>query len=145
MINPFKDTNWDPGRAERRKFACSVLIGFPVLAGVFAVLALLRHTPPGVGLLWLAAGGAGAGAIFWVVPQIARPFYLAWYFAACCIGIVVSNALLIAFYYLVITPAGLLMRVLGRDPLQRRRDPASATYWRDAEKDVASQRYFRQF
>jgi hypothetical protein len=145
MINPFKDTNWNPNRAERRKFARSLMIGFPALAVVFTLLALLRTGHAGLGLLWLAIGGAAAGAVFWVAPQIARPFYLAWYFFACCIGIVVSNALLIAFYYLVITPAGLIMRVLGRDPMQRRLDPAAATYWRDAEKGVAPQRYFRQF
>ena len=145
MINPFKDTNWNPDLAERRKFARSLVIGFPALAVVFALLALLRHSHPGAGLVWLALGGAGVGAVFWIVPQIARPFYLAWYFLACCIGIVVSNALLTAFYYLVFTPVGLLMRVLGRDPMKRRLDPAAATYWQDAEKDVDPRRYFRQF
>ena len=145
MINPFKDTNWNPDRAERRKFARSLVIGFPALALVFALAGLVKTHAFPMWTLALAVGGAAAGAVFWIVPQIARPFYLAWYFLACCIGIVVSNALLVAFYYLVITPVGLLMRVLGRDPLQRRFDPAARTYWRAAEKAVDPQRYFRQF
>ena len=145
MINPFKDTNWNPDLAERRKFARSLVIGFPALAVVFALAGLAKtHTFP-TWTLSLAAIGAGAGVVFWLVPQTAKPFYLAWYFLACCIGIVVSNALLTAFYYLVITPVGLLMRALGRDPMQRRLDPAATTYWRDAEKGVDPRRYFRQF
>jgi len=145
MINPFKDTNWNPDRAGRRKFALSLMIGFPILAVAFALVSLLRSGHPGAGLLWLAVGGAGAGAVFWWLPQIAKPFYLVWFFAACCIGIVVSNTLLIAFYYLVITPIGLIMRMCGRDRMQRRFDPAAPTYWKDAEKGIAPQRYFRQF
>jgi hypothetical protein len=37
------------------------------------------------------------GVVLYLMPQIARPFYVAWYFLACCIGIVTSNALLIGF------------------------------------------------
>ena len=145
MINPFKDTNWNPDLAERRKFARSLVIGFPALAVVFALVALVKTHAFATWTVWLALIGAGAGVVFWVVPQIARPFYLAWYFLACCIGIVVSNVLLAAFYYLVITPVGLLMRAIGRDPMERRLDPAAGSYWREAEKGVDPRRYFRQF
>ncbi len=145
MINPFKDTNWNPGPAEKRKFATSLVIGFPILAAVFALLGWLRTgTLPGW-TLWLALIGAGLGVVLWIVPQIARPFYLVWYFAACCMGIVISNVLIAAFFYLVFTPIGLFMRTIGRDPLQKRFDRTRATYWRDVEKVVDGERYFRQF
>jgi hypothetical protein len=145
MINPFKDTNWNPDLAARRSFAKSLVIGFPALAVLFALSGWLKtHAFPGW-TLWLAAIGAGAGVIFWLLPQIAKPFYLVWYFAACCIGIVVSNFLIAAFFYLVITPFGLLMRVFGRDPMKRRWDRSAPTYWHEAEKAVDPKRYFRQF
>ncbi|MEV7808305.1 hypothetical protein AB0O28_35685 [Microbispora sp. NPDC088329] len=41
--------------------------------------------------------------------------------------------LLFLFYYLVVTPAGLLARLV-RDPLSRRRNPDAATYWIPSEK-----------
>jgi len=85
------------------------------------------------------------GVVLYLAPQIARPFYMAWYFLACCIGIVTSNALLIAFFYLVITPFGLLMRAFGRDPMNQAWDSKAMTYWRAAEKPVDPERYFRQF
>jgi Saxitoxin biosynthesis operon protein SxtJ len=145
MINPFKETNWHPGLVERRKFARSLVIGFPALALAFSVAGRLAsgHWKPG--LFWLGTIGCAVGLILWLVPQIAQPFYLVWYFASCCIGIVMSNVLVAAFFALLITPTALIMRALGRDPMARRFDPAAKSYWRGVEKVVDPGRYFRQF
>jgi hypothetical protein len=145
MVNPFKDTNWNPDTSALRSFAKSLIIGFPVLALVFALVSWFRAGAAPSWTPWLAAVGAGAGLLFGILPQIAKPFYLVWFFVACCMGIVVSNFLIAAFYYLVLTPIGLIMRALGRDPMKRRFDRTAATYWTDAEKRVDPQRYFRQF
>ncbi len=145
MVNPFKDTNWNPGIAERRSFARSLVIGFPALAVLFALVGWLKsHTFP-AWTPWLAVIGASAGLVLWLLPQIAKPFYLVWYFLACCMGIVVSNLLIATFFYLVITPFAIVMRALGRDPMQRSWDPSATTYWREAEKSIDPKRYFRQF
>ncbi len=145
MNNPFRDIDWNPDRAGRRKFARTLTIGFPVLATVFAIIGWLRSGTFPEWTLALAVIGFTIGLLLWIVPQIARPFYLVWYFFACCIGIVVSNLLLIAFYYLVLTPIGLVMRLCGRDPMKRRFHRDAKTYWTDAEKVVDPRRYFRQF
>jgi Saxitoxin biosynthesis operon protein SxtJ len=145
MINPFKDTNWNPDTAARRAFARSLVIGFPAIAAVFALIGWLKTGAVPGWTIGLAGIGAGAGAVLWLLPRIARPFYLAWYFLACCIGIVVSNALIAAFYYLVITPIGLVMRLFGRDTMRRRFDRAAKSYWADAERVTDPQRYYRQF
>ena len=145
MLNPFHDTDWHPGPAARRRFARSLVIGFPVIAALLAASAWVKgHALPGW-TLWLGLGGAAVGAGLWLVPQIAKPFYLVWYFFACCIGFVVSNALLAAAYYFVLAPAGLLLRLLGRDALNRRRDPLAKTYWRKAERVSDPARYYRQY
>jgi hypothetical protein len=145
MVNPFKDTNWNPDIAVRRSFAKSLMIGFPAVAVVFSLIGWLSKGAMPSWTPWLAGSGAGLGVVLWLVPQIAKPFYLVWYFVACCMGIVISNLLLAVFYYLVITPIGLIMRALGRDPMKRRWEPEATTYWQDAEKDIAPERYFRQF
>ena len=145
MLNPFKDTDWNPDIPARRRFARSLVIGFPAIAAVFAVVGWFKtHAFPGW-TLWLGVIGAAVGAVLWLVPQIAKPFYLVWYFLSCCIGIVMSNALLAAAYYLVFTPAGLVMRALGRDPMKRRPDPQAKTYWRKAETVTDPARYYRQY
>jgi hypothetical protein len=81
-----------------------------------------------------------------LLPQISRPFYVAWYFLACCIGIVVGNVLLGAFYYLIFSPVGLLRRGFSRSPALRREiDRGAETYWKDVPPVQNPERYYRQF
>lgn len=145
MLNPFAEVNWHPAKRDLRKFAWSLIIGFPALAIIFALIHWARHGAAGMGLLWLALIGAGVGALCWLLPRPATPLYLAWYFVACCIGYVVSNTLLALFYYGIITPIGLVMRIFGRDAMHRRPDPEAQTYWRDVKTSVDSTAYYRQF
>ncbi len=145
MMNPFQDVNWNPSFTERRKFASSLVVGCPALAAIFSlVLCLGRHTwKPG--FLWLAAIGFLLGAILWLLPSIARPFYVVWYFIACCLGFLFGNFLLLAFYYLILTPIGLMVRGMGMLSLEKAPNHSASSYWRDAEKTVAPERYYRQF
>ena len=145
MLNPFKDVNWNPGLAERKKFALSLIIGFPVIAVIMGTVTRLTSGAWKPFFLWLGVIGLAVGVVLWLIPQIARPFYAVWYFLGCCVGIVVGNVLFATFFYLVLTPMGLVMRLAGRDPLRRKFDRATPTYWRDAEKIVDPKRYYRQF
>ena len=145
MLNPFKETNWNPNLAERKKFAVSLIIGFPAIAIIFSIVGRLTAHAWKPFFLWLGVIGLAVGVVFWLVPQISRPFYLVWYFLACCMGFVTGNVLLSAFFYLVITPMGLVMRMAGRDPLRKKFDRTTPTYWLDAEKVVDLKRYYRQF
>ncbi len=145
MINPFQGVNWNPDLAARRTFAVSLIIGFPAIAAVLALIGRVKTHGSSASFLWLGLIGLGVGTLFWVLPQISKPFYVAWYFVACCIGMVMSNLLLAAFFYLAITPVALLLRTSGRQPLRKGFDRATSTYWSDAEKDMKASRYFRQF
>jgi hypothetical protein len=61
------------------------------------------------------------------------------------IGWVVSHTVFAAVYFLVITPIGLALRAAGHDPMERKWNPQSATYWKPREEPPAPSRYFRQF
>lgn len=144
MINPFREVNWKPDLAGRRAFAKSIAIGMPLLALVLGVFGWFRtHTWP-AWTMWLAGIGCAAGIVLWLVPQIARPFYIVWNGLGCCIGFIVSNTAVTAVYLLVVTPIGLALRLLGRDPLRRRFERDRPSYWEDAEKTGDAERYFRQ-
>ena len=43
MVNPFKEVNWRPDVAERRKFALSLMIGFPCVALLFLLAGRLAR------------------------------------------------------------------------------------------------------
>jgi hypothetical protein len=120
---------------------------FSLAAGVFAAvvgyMALHRSgSLTTAGLIW--ATGAAIAAIGLARPSWVRVIYLCLSYATAPIGIVVSLVVLGIVYYVVVTPIGVMMRLLGRDPMQRRADPDAETYWRQ-RKESPSERYFRQF
>ena len=146
MVNPFKEVNWNPGLRERRKFALSLIIGLPCVAVVLLALGLLRGRGWNFPLTAIVGGGGLAvGLLLLALPQIARPFYVAWYFVACCIGTVVGNLALAIVFFVLVTGLGLLMRALGRRPVRKTFDKRAATYWQDAEHVDDPNRYYRQF
>ena len=146
MVNPFKEVNWNPSLDERRTFAKSLIVGFPCVAVVLFFIGRMTSGVWNMELsLWIAGAGSLLGIIFWVIPQISKPFYLLWYCVACCIGIVLGNILLGIVFYTVFTVIGLIMKLLGRDPLRRRIGKNVDTYWLNVEKVKDPTRYFRQF
>jgi MFS superfamily sulfate permease-like transporter len=146
MVNPFKEVNWNPGPRERRKFALTLVIGFPCIAMVLLVLGWLRGKGWNLPLAAVVGGGGLAvGLLLLALPQIARPFYVCWYFVACCIGTVVGNLALGIVFFVLVTGLGLLMRALGRRPVRKTFDKRAATYWQDAEQVDDPNRYYRQF
>ncbi|MEO6244344.1 MAG: hypothetical protein ABIQ12_02825 [Opitutaceae bacterium] len=145
-MNPFREVNWRPGLEERRRFAVSLIVGFPSVAMALMLVGRLRTAG------WnfegpLALGGAGAalGLLFLAAPQWARPFYVVWFAAACCVGFVVGHVALAGIYFLMVTPLGLVMRAMGRRSLTKGFDRNRTSYWLDAPPPDAPEKYFRQF
>ncbi|MEW5895968.1 MAG: hypothetical protein AB1650_09490 [Candidatus Omnitrophota bacterium] len=58
----------------------------------------------------------------------------------------VTEVVLIACFYLVFTPIGILIRWMGKDLLDLRIDLTAETYWRERErKEFDTEHYRRQF
>jgi len=131
--------NKQPSRRELLWFG-GLLVPFSALVG-----ALLRFKwgCPTAGLVAWVVGGILV-AVFFAVPAFRRPLYLGWMYAAMPIGMAVSFLLLAVIYYFVFTPMGLLMRLVGHDPMCRRFDRARRSYWVARPKPDGVARYFRQ-
>lgn len=93
----------------------------------------------------LGAIGLLAALIIWAWPAAGRRLYVGWMLAALPIGWTLSHLVLGAVYYLVLTPVGLIMRLLGRDPMQRRFDREAETYWVERTARADPSRHFKQF
>jgi hypothetical protein len=146
MLNPFNEVNWSPDTAARRVFAKSLMIGLPTVAVLFAVL---RWWKTGV---WdsrsaVVFGGAGfaVGALLYVWPTIAWPFYVVWYGFACCMGFVVGNVVMALIFYGLVTGLGVGKRLFGAPALRKAPSPAAKTYWLNAPAAPDPKRYFSQF
>ncbi len=127
------------GQRELRNFG--LLVG-----GVFLVLGLLfllRHKP---WYPWLLAPGAVLILGGAVLPRALKPVYIVWMSLALVLGFVVSHVVLTLFFFLVITPVGLVARMAGKDFLRLKLDPNARTYWIPRPPRAPGQKpYERQF
>jgi hypothetical protein len=92
----------------------------------------------------------GVGVLFFVLgmwaPVWLKAFYRAWMGLAAVLGFFTSRLILSVLFYLVVTPIGLTMRLLGKDLLNQRWDRKTSTYWIKREKTpFDKERYEKQF
>ncbi len=137
--------DWKPNTRKLREFAVASLIIFSGMGVLFAVKHGVFH---GSGH-WLVPGifwALGAWGLLGVlVPALAKPLYLALMAVAMPIGFVISHVLLGLVYFGLFTPLALFFRLVGRDALQRKIDPAASSYWIQTSTGHDPSRYFRQF
>ena len=94
-------------------------------------------------LLWsVTACLAVAGAL---KPRVVRPIFTGWMRAVYPIAWTISHLALAFVFYAVITPIGLVARLLGHDPMQRGFDRQAPSYWVRRARVTSPDRYFRQF
>lgn len=100
---------------------------------VFAAVFLL------IGLWPLPSGGAPRGwalamaGLFLLaalgLPRVLRPLNSVWLGIGLVLHRLVSPFILGLLFYLTVTPTGLIMRALGKDPLRLRFDRQAKSYW----------------
>ncbi|HVZ93033.1 MAG TPA: SxtJ family membrane protein [Phycisphaerales bacterium] len=123
------------------------LMGLLIPTGLLAIGGAERYLSADqwtVAIVVWVLGVVGCMVTF-ISDDLARRLYSGWMFAALPIGWTVSHLVLGAAYYLVLTPIGLVLRLLGNDPMNRRFDPAATTYWIKRGPPPDSSRYFKQF
>ncbi len=90
------------------------------------------------------AGAPVLLAVYYAVPPIRKPLFLAWMYAAYPLGWLLSHLFMAVLYYACVTPIGIALRLFGYDPLQLRR-PQRASHWHQRPAPPPAERYFRQF
>jgi len=75
-----------------------------------------------------------------------KPVYLIWMRLAFVLSWVNTRILLLAVFYLVLTPIGLIMKLMGKDPLDQRIEKKRTSYWLPKpRKTFIPAEYERQF
>ena len=82
-----------------------------------------------------------------LAPGLLRPAYAPWMKFAEILGYINTRILLGLFYFLGVTPTGLLMRLAGKDPMTRTfKRKGETSYWTKAAPHIDGARHFdRQF
>ncbi len=147
MTTKFKEVNWDPSDKEKRDFGRLLMMGFPFVALFWTTVMGFK----GEGFRWnwelfgwIAGIGCGIGLFCFLIPALARPIYCLWFFLVCIIDTVITLVLLPTFYYIILFPYALLIRMMGKNSLKKR-PQACETYWNDVAPTKDSSQYYRQF
>jgi hypothetical protein len=122
------------------------------------ILALLFLIIPGlIGLYLVFWKGSEAGYVWMIVGAVLalsrligpvfKTIYSLWLAFSVILGYFVSRALLTIIFFLVLTPTGLIMRIVGKDPMDRKWDREAKSYWikREADPNANLERYEKQF
>ena len=80
-----------------------------------------------------------------ILPTLLKPIYFVWMIFAAILGWIMTRFILSIVFYFILTPIGLLTRMLGEDFLALKKLP-SDSYWnqRDSSKEL-NQNYEKQF
>ena len=99
------------------------------VGGIFAVIGLLPTVLSGQEpRAWALTASAVLGIPALTLPRLLAPVYRCWMCIGHGLGWVNTRIILGILYYLLFTPAGLLMRRFASDPMCRKSNPDSDTY-----------------
>lgn len=113
-----------------RKFGLLVGVVFSLLSlwmaykNQYAVVRLIIGT---IGVLLLSFG--------LVLPKVLKPVYKIWMGSAFAMGWVVSRAILLVAFFVLITPLGVAGRMFGKQFLDIKKNDQREDYWIKRKKD----------
>ena len=144
------DLQLDPDEKTLRDFGFIALVGLGAIAALawFERLVFsggwLGDTRETVAFVLLGVG-ALAALLSLVHPKANKWLFIALSLIAYPIGFVLSYVIMGTLFFAIITPTGLVMRVFGRDPLEKRFKADAPTYWSQCRAKRPSTSYFQQF
>ncbi|MFQ5527094.1 MAG: SxtJ family membrane protein [Thermoanaerobaculia bacterium] len=134
------DLNLNPNHKELRQFSIALIAATGIVGGL-----LWWKFGPNPWSQYLWVGGPIVGLLGLAIPIAIKPLFIGLSVIAFPIGIVLGTVALAIVYYLMITPIGLVFRLIGRDPLHRKFDRETPSYWIKREQSRGVVRYFQQF
>ena len=133
------EVNLNPSKQELKWFGLIILVFCALVGGIVWRTGMAPQAASAI-----MAYGAVLCVAYYAVAPLRLPMYLGWMRLVFPIGWVLSHLLFGAIYFLTLTPIGLIMRLIGHDPLRRHRPSSAVSYW--MKRPAADpDRYFRQF
>ena len=121
---------------------------FGILLAAFGILMgglILYFTDSWTIAIAIWSVGLLLGTFYYTLSSAQHIMYHAWMAMFYPIGWLISHMLMAMIFYLAITPISLVMRLCGRDPLLRKLDRSTKTYWTPNNTREEAKRYFQQF
>ena len=112
-----------------------VLRSFGILLSIFlSILGGVSLWKGGTTYFYFFPSAIVALSISIIFPKALKFIYIPWMTVATVIGWVVTRVILTIFYYLVMTPFGLIAKILGKDLLDEKIESGRKSYWVQRDK-----------
>lgn len=135
----YDEINRNPSARELVKFGATFLGGMVVIGLLYH---FVFHNEPLAKGLWIAGGVVFALSF---IRPVARVLYILWMGLGITMGLVTSPIVLGVVFLLLITPVGLIFKLVRRDAMKRKMDRGAETYWEEYKETDDPATYVKQF
>lgn len=131
--------NIKSSKIEIRSFGITIGIIFLIIAGFL----FYKEKEEFQLLIYLAGSFISLSFLF---PGILKPIYLVWMIFAVILGWFMTRLILSLLFFLVVTPIALVLKLIGKDLLELKKQEVQGSYWnkRISQKE-RNQNYEKQF
>lgn len=127
----------DAGKRAIRNFGITFLVVLSAIGGLLLYKGkALGYTCVGCGVLFFLLG-------VWA-PDALRKVYKVWMGLAVVLGYFMSRIILSLLFYVVVTPIGLTMRLMGKDILNQKWDKNADSYWIKRDKKPVDKKQYEK-
>ncbi|MDH5510464.1 MAG: SxtJ family membrane protein [Nitrospinota bacterium] len=113
--------------------------------GIFALFGSISLYKGGAAYPYLYSISAMFALFAVAAPMALLPLYRLWVKFAMKLAWFNTRLLLGMIYFLIITPVGLLSRILGKDLLDLKIDKSATTHWKKKEHNTSTARYGKSY
>lgn len=117
-----------------------------IFAAIFLLIAILPLIWANEVRMWALMVSAAFTSIALLLPRALTPLNQLWAKFGQLMHKVTNPLLMGLVFFLTVLPTGIIMRLLGKDPMNRRLDPQAQSYWIKRENaDITPESFDNQF
>ena len=110
---------------------------------VFLIVSLWPLTHEGSIRIWSVIVSAVFLILGLINSRLLTPLNVLWFKLGMILGVIISPIVMGIVFFLVVTPTGLILRIMGKDLLNKKYDKEKETYWIKRNASIGTMK--RQF
>ena len=115
-----------------------------IFAAIFLLIALFPLIKQGEPRIWALAVAAFFAASSLAIPKLLTPLNHLWAKFGQLMHKFTNPLLMGLVFFLTVLPTGIVLKILGKDPMRRKKDPQAKSYWLKREPSKISPESFDQ-
>ena len=114
-----------------------------IFTGIFLIVGVFPLITGGSYRQWALIVAAMFAVPALLLPAILAPLNRLWVKFGLLMHTIVNPILMGLVFFIAVLPTGLILRLLGKDPMHRKFDASKQSYWVNREKDSLSKESFK--